>query len=223
MEKLILLMVIVATCCATPQDLSGKVFVFPKETNTNRVILLTPKTRFNSVTICLRYISDLSRPYGLFSLATPTHNNDFVLFKANPESDIRLHARDGSTGFTSLKLDPNTWHSMCATWDSTTGLAQLWVDGKATIKRFVQTGPINGAPISILGQEQDTYGAGFDAKQSFVGMITDFHMWDTIIPTCEIKRFIGEKHFIPGNVFSWKALDFQVKGQVLVEEASDVM
>ncbi|KAJ4923772.1 hypothetical protein JOQ06_024935 [Pogonophryne albipinna] len=223
MEKLILLMVIFGTCCAAPQDLSGKVFVFPKETNTDCVVLMTPKTRFNSVTTCLRYQSDLSRTYGIFSLATPTFKNAFLIYKINAESDIELNARDGKAYFTSLKLDANTWHSMCATWDSSTGLAQLWVDGKATIKKFVQTGAIITAPIAILGQEQDTYGGGFDAKQSFIGMITDFHMWDTVIPTCEIRRYMEDKHFSPGNVFSWKALDFQVKGQVLMELVSEVM
>ncbi|KAJ4930625.1 hypothetical protein JOQ06_024934 [Pogonophryne albipinna] len=223
MEKLILLMVIFGTCCAAPQDLSGKVFVFPKETNTDCVVLMTPKTRFNSVTTCLRYQSDLSRTYGIFSLATPTFNNDFLIYKINAESHINLHARGENAGFSSLKLDANTWHSMCATWDSYTGLAQLWVDGKATTKKFVQTGAIIGAPIAILGQEQDTYGGGFDAKQSFIGMITDFHMWDTVIPTCEIRRYMEDKHFSPGNVFSWKALDFQVKGQVLMELVSEVM
>ncbi|KAK1895829.1 Serum amyloid P-component [Dissostichus eleginoides] len=198
MEKLILLMVIFGTCCAAPQDLSGKVFVFPKETNTDRVVLMTPKTRFNSVTTCVRYQSDLSRTYGIFSLATTTFNNDFVIYKSNAESDIEL----------------------CSGWESR---LHLWVDGKATTKKFVQTGAITGAPIAILGQEQDTYGGGFVAKQSFIGMITDFHMWDTVIPTCEIRSYMEDKHFSPGNVFSWKALDFQVKGQVLMELASEVM
>nr|XP_046256844.1 C-reactive protein-like isoform X2 [Scatophagus argus] len=205
MEKLLILMVMFATCSATPKDLSGKVFIFPRENNKDHVKLLTSQTEFNSVTTCLR------------------HNNDFVLFKINSRDVIRMHARDGGTDFLSLSFSPNAWHSMCATWHSDTGLAQLWVDGKATIKRFIQTGNITGPPSTVLGQEQDGYGGGFDANQSFIGMITKVHMWDYLLPAAEIKHYMDNKHFTPGNVFNWRNLDFEIRGQVFVEEESDIM
>lgn len=223
MKKLFLLLVMFTTCCAITKDLSGKVFVFPRETNRDHVKLQTSQTKFNFVTVCLRFQTDLTRNYGLFSLSTSTHSNDFVLFKINSEDVIRIHARDGGTDFLSLSLSPNTWHSMCATWRADNGLAQLWVDGKATIKRFIQTGPITGAPITILGQEQDSYGGGFDANQSFIGMITQVHMWDSVLTAADIKRYMDNKHFTPGNVFNWGNLDYETTGQVLVEEESEVM
>ncbi|XP_029927977.1 C-reactive protein-like [Myripristis murdjan] len=222
MEKFLVLMVMFATCCATPQDLSGKMFVFPKETNTAHVKLLTTKTEFNAVTLCLRFFTDLSRNYGLFSLSTPTHSNDFVLFKINSGDVIRIHARDGGTDFLALSFPPNTWHSMCATWGSDTGVAQLWVDGKPTVRRFILSGqPITGAPITILGQEQDTYGGSFDANQAFIGMITKVHMWDYVLSPSEIKRYVNDENFTPGNVFNWRALEFEITGQVLVEQNQD--
>uniref|UniRef100_UPI0037E8D751 C-reactive protein-like n=1 Tax=Semicossyphus pulcher TaxID=241346 RepID=UPI0037E8D751 len=223
MEKLVLLMVMFATCCATPQDLTGKVFVFPRESSTDHIKLVTSKTEFNSVTVCLRFITDLSRNYGLFSLATPSFSNSFVLFKINSEDVIRMHAMDGGTDFLSLSFSPNTWHSMCATWSSDNGLGQLWVDGKPTIKRFIKSGPMTGAPISILGQEQDSYGGGFDSNQSFLGMITKVHMWDYVLSSAEIHRYVDDTQFTPGNVFNWRALEFEVTGKVLMEEESKVM
>lgn len=69
------------------------------------------------------------------------------------------------------------------------GLSQLWVNGKATIKRFVSTVPIVGAPIIILGQDQEYYGGGFEGSQSFIGMITQVHMWDYVFLPPEIKRY----------------------------------
>ncbi|KAF1387928.1 hypothetical protein PFLUV_G00085000 [Perca fluviatilis] len=223
MGTLLFVMVMFATCCAAPQDLSGKVFVFPKESNTDRVRLLTSQTKFSSVTTCLRFKTDLTRNYGLFSLSTSAQSNDFVLFKINSEDVIRMHARGEDTDFLSLSFAPNTWHSMCATWRSDNGLAQLWVDGKATIKRYIKAGPITGAPIITLGQKQGTHGGGFDAKQSFIGMITKVHLWDYVIPTAEIKRYMDDKHFISGNVFNWGALQYEITGQVLVDEESEVM
>ncbi|XP_040901389.1 C-reactive protein-like [Toxotes jaculatrix] len=224
MEKLLLLIIMISTCCAEPQDLSGKVFVFPKESNRDHVKLLTSKTSFSSVTVCLRFLTDLKRNYGLFSLSTSKYSNNFVLFKINSEDVIRMHALDGGTDFLSLSFPPNTWHSMCATWSSDSGLAQLWVDGKPTIKRFIKSGEsISGPPITILGQEQDTYGGGFDASQSFIGMISKVHMWDHVISASEIKRYMNDKHFTPGNVFNWRSLEFEIIGQVLVDEDPELM
>ncbi|XP_059195246.1 serum amyloid P-component-like [Centropristis striata] len=223
MEKLLLLMVVFATCNAEPQDLTGKVFVFPKESTKDHVKLLTSKTEFNAVTVCLRFQTDLTRNYALFSLSTPTHNNEFVIFKTNSGDVLRIHARDPFAEFLSLSFVPNTWHAMCATWSSDKGIAQLWLDGKPTIRRFIQTGAITGAPITILGQEQDSYGGGFDANQSFLGMITKVHMWDSVIPASQIKRYMEDKHFTPGNVFNWRALDFEITGQVVVDEETEVM
>ncbi|CAJ1062251.1 C-reactive protein-like isoform X3 [Xyrichtys novacula] len=218
MEKLLIFVVMCAVCSAVPQDLTGKVFVFPKETGTDHVKLLTSMTLFNSATVCMRFKTDLSRNYGLFSLATPSFNNDFVLFKPSTGGVIRMHALDGGTDFLSLSFPPNTWHSMCATWNSGNGLSQLWVNGKPSIKRFIKTGPIKGAPITILGQEQDSYGGGFDATQSFLGMITKVHMWNYVLSNEEIQRYVKNEQFTPGNVFNWRALDFQITGAVYVED-----
>ncbi|XP_070692118.1 C-reactive protein-like [Pempheris klunzingeri] len=223
MEKLLLLMLMLVTCCAVPQDLSGKVFVFPKENNRDHVKLITFQTKFNSVTVCLRFLTDLTRNYGLFSLATSTVSNAFMLFKTNSEDVIRVFAQGGSTDFLSLSFPPNKWHSMCTTWSSENGVAQLWLDGKATIKRFIKTGPIAGTPITILGQEQDSHGGGFNANQSFLGMITNVHMWNHVTPAAEIKRYMDDKHFTPGNVFNWRSLDYHITGEVLVDEESEVV
>ncbi|XP_061838519.1 C-reactive protein-like [Nerophis lumbriciformis] len=219
MEKLFLITLMLATCSAVPRDLSGKVFVFPKETATDHIKLLTSKTSLNAVTVCLRFLTDLSRNYGLLSLATATHNNDLVLFKSNSQDVMSMHARDSNTDFLAVSLPPNSWHSMCATWNSENGVAQLWVDGKQTVKRFIHSGqPISGDFITILGQEQDSYGGGFDAKQSFIGMISRFHMWDYVIAPEEIYRYMWDVHFTPGNVFNWRALDYQIVGDVLLEQ-----
>ncbi|XP_074540280.1 C-reactive protein-like [Halichoeres trimaculatus] len=217
MERLFVFMMMLATCYATPKDLTGKVFVFPKETATDHVKLLTTRTELQSVTLCMRFMTDLSRNYGLFSLATTSFDNTFILFKTD-DDNMRVHALGGGTDFLSLSFPPNTWHSICATWNSENGLAQLWMDGKPSIKRFIKTGPITGPPITILGQEQDTYGGGFELKQSFIGMITNLHMWDYVLSNAEINNYVENNPFTPGNVFNWRALEFEITGAIYVEE-----
>ncbi|CAK6960700.1 C-reactive protein-like [Scomber scombrus] len=56
MEKL-LLVTLFASCYATLKDLSGKVFVLPRRDKSDYVKLLTTKTKLNSVTVCLRFIT----------------------------------------------------------------------------------------------------------------------------------------------------------------------
>lgn len=171
------------------------------------------------MSLLFRFLTDLTRNYALFSLSTSTHFNDFVVFKTNSDDVITIHVRDGGTDFLSLSFPPNTWHSMCATWRSETGIAQLWVDGKPTIKRFIHAGqPISGPFSIILGQEQDTYGGGFDATQSFIGMISKVYMWDYVLSASEIQNYVDGNSFTRGNVLNWRALDYEIKGQVLVEE-----
>lgn len=67
-------------------------------------------------------------------------------------------------------------------------------------------------------QEQDSYGGGYDLKQSFVGMMADVHMWDHTLSPCEIHKYVDGLNFTPGNVLNWGALEFQITGKVIVED-----
>lgn len=66
-------------------------------------------------------------------------------------------------------------------------------------------------------QEQDSHGGGFDLKQSFVGMMSDVHLWDHILSSCEIQNYVDELNFTPGNVLNWSALEFEIIDRVLIE------
>ncbi|XP_068614202.1 C-reactive protein-like [Brachionichthys hirsutus] len=221
MEKLLLLMVVFAVCHAEPKDMSGKVFVFPKEAITDYVKLLTNKNKFDAVTTCLRFQTDLGRRYSIISLATQSSSNDYLIFKTNVDG-ILMHVRNPSTVFQSMPLTPNVWHSLCSTWRSDYGTAQLWLDDQTSIIRYIAKGPISGKPSTILGQEQDSYGGGFDVAQSFVGVITDVHMWDHIIASEEIKYYMKRRYFSPGNVYNWGSLDYEIVGDVRVARERDV-
>ncbi|KAM4601400.1 C-reactive protein-like [Polymixia lowei] len=216
--KFFVLLVVLTVCTATPQDLSGKMFTFPQETNTAHVKLNTSMEDFGAVSVCLRSFTDLSRNHILFSLATPSSANDFLIFKSSKDNQIEMYVKNTNAGFRGQEYKLNTWHSVCSTWEATSGLGQLWLDGKPTSRKFIKSGSnIRGPTIITLGQEQDSHGGGFDAQQSFVGMISDVHMWDYVLSPCEIQRFLDELNFTPGNVLNWRALQFQTEGRVLLE------
>ncbi|XP_070822493.1 C-reactive protein-like [Chaetodon trifascialis] len=213
----LLLLVLLTACAASPRDLSGKMFTFPEETNTANVRLTTSRQDFSAVTVCLRSITDLTRDHMIFSLATPSAHNGFLIFKSSTSGLIYVTVNNKDIKFGAQDYKLNVWHTICSTWDSASGLVQLWHDGKPSIRKFVGGSKIT-KPIVILGQEQDSYGGAFHSKQSFVGMVSDVHMWDYILSPYEIQRYVDDLNFTPGNVLNWRALEFQTSGRVLIED-----
>ncbi|XP_021435889.2 serum amyloid P-component [Oncorhynchus mykiss] len=218
MERLFLVHVLFTMCWAVPQDLSGKMFTFPKESDSDHVGLIPKGENYPSVTVCLRYFTDVKRAFSIFSMATPTSTNDFLLFKES-NGDMELQVRYVGNTFTGLPDEQNMWMALCGSWDSVTGLSQVWINGKPSARKIGYTAGsvLNGKPIIILGQDQDSYGGHFDKGQSFIGQLTDVHMWNYVLSPCEIQRFTSDLNFTPGNVLNWRSLEYTINGHVVLE------
>lgn len=199
---------------AAAQDMSAKMFTFPEETDTAHVRLIPAQTSFSAATVCHRSFTDLKRDHVLFSLATPSRQNALLI---TAQHDIKPHIQDIRVQYGGLHYSPNQWHSICTTWDSDSGLVQLWFNGIPLTRKYTTESPFTELPNIILGQEQDSYGGGFVAAESFVGMMTDVHMWNYVLSSCEIQKYMKELNFTPGNVLNWAALNFEITGRVLIE------
>uniref|UniRef100_A0A8C6SD29 Pentraxin (PTX) domain-containing protein n=1 Tax=Neogobius melanostomus TaxID=47308 RepID=A0A8C6SD29_9GOBI len=184
-------------------DLSGKMFVFPQETNTAHVKLIPANVNLQSLTVCHRSFTDLKRDHSLFSLSSPSHHNEFLVFMSWP----------------SLDYAPNKWHSICTTWNSSSGLVQMWFNGQPLVIKYIPfTLPLTTNPIIIVGQEQDSHGGGFAINQCLVGMMCDVHMWNYEVSPCEILKYMKGEGVTPGNVLNWAALNYQSIGNVLIKD-----
>ncbi|KAM9851645.1 serum amyloid P-component-like [Aulostomus maculatus] len=221
--KYLPLLVMLTACAAAPKDLSGKMFTFPKKNDVAHVKLTASKENYSKVTVCLRSFTDLKRNHVLFSLATTSFSNDFLIMWDEGNKELEIYVRDQITDFIQEGNKLNMWHSICATWESSTGLAQVWFDGQPSSRKTITSGSnIVGRPIITIGQEQDSYGGGFSADQSFVGMMSDVHMWDYVLSPCELQRYVDDLNFTPGNVLNWRALEFQIVDQVLTESKQNI-
>lgn len=165
----------------------------------------------------MRFFSSVSRAQSLFSLAVRSNDNAFLLFK--PSVGVyRLHVLGAALDIRGLPDDPDAWNSVCWTWESSTGVTTLWVNNKRSTRRILQQGArLDGVPSIILGQEQDRYGGGFDETQSFVGDITDVHLWDRVVTACDVRMYMEGNPFSPGNLLSWTSLQYVTSGSVHVE------
>ncbi|TSK18014.1 Serum amyloid P-component [Bagarius yarrelli] len=192
-------------------------FTFPVASNRNhvRLIPLENKSNFTAITVCLRAFSDLSRSQVLFSLALPTTPNAFLIIKPK-QGNYELFVGGQNVEFWGLQDELNVWNSVCATWDGKTGLSQLWINGNpSTRKGFSRLGSLSGHPKIILGQKQDSYDGGFDIEQSFVGMLTDVHMWDSVLSLAEIAQYMHDELYQPGNILNWDSLEYSKTGYVI--------
>uniref|UniRef100_A0A3P9IEQ0 Pentraxin family member n=1 Tax=Oryzias latipes TaxID=8090 RepID=A0A3P9IEQ0_ORYLA len=129
---------------------------------------------------------------------------------SNQNQEIQPNVRNAGVRYGGRNYKPNMWYSNCSTWDSATGLVQIWFDGKPSFRKYIISGAITQTAILLLGQEQDSHGGGFNINQSFVGMMSDVHMWNYTLSPCEIQNYMNKGSFTPGNVLNWKALNFQI-------------
>ena len=117
--------------------------------------LTVPLTIKIIMCICNAYRSftELRRDHSLFSLSTPSADNDFLIFKGAADGVFHMWARQNRKDFGGQNYKLNAWLSICSTWDAASGLVQLWIDGKPSSRMFVSSGSnINGPIITVLGQ-----------------------------------------------------------------------
>ncbi|KAJ0070039.1 hypothetical protein NL108_000303, partial [Boleophthalmus pectinirostris] len=200
------------------EDLSGKMFTFPLETSWAHVRITTSRQHLAATTVCFRYFTDLTKEFGMFSMATSSHQNSFTIFKKARTDHFQVFVRDALAEYYGQEYKINTWQSLCSTWDSSTGLTQLWLNGIPSARKFITTSEINGPIIIVLGQEQDSHGGGFDIKQSFVGMTADLHMWDYALSPVQILNYSHNITVPEGNLLRWGSLEFQKTSRVEIED-----
>ncbi|XP_041430345.1 mucosal pentraxin-like [Xenopus laevis] len=215
MEKtrVVILILLTASGILTQKDMDGKVFLMPRETSTSYVRLYPMRNGpIANLTVCLKCHTDLARTYTLFSLATSSKYNDFLMFHYTNRFSIYV-------GNQQLFFNiPSTveLRSICVSWGSLSGEVVLWINGNPYPRKMFMKGYRVGAnPIIIIGQEQDNYGGGFDASQSFVGEISDVHMWDRVLSSQDLMDVLYNSN-ISGNVINWQNLTYETKGEVLV-------
>ncbi|XP_056408526.1 serum amyloid P-component-like [Hyla sarda] len=211
-EKMLVWMLLCISRVLGWTDMKEKLFSFPKQSSTSYVELFPELSGpFEEATVCMRFHSDLTRGYSLFSLSTRSKSNDFLLYYFPGSNKFSLSVSDIHRYNILQGNNFTEWTSICVTWNSSVG--SVWIDGKKyNIDRTANV-TIGADPIIIIGQEQDSYGGGFETSQSFVGEITNVHMWDKALTDNNIIDYCADNE-ISGNVINWNALRYNLTGNV---------
>uniref|UniRef100_T1IZH1 Sushi, von Willebrand factor type A, EGF and pentraxin domain-containing protein 1 n=1 Tax=Strigamia maritima TaxID=126957 RepID=T1IZH1_STRMM len=133
--------------------------------------------------------------------------NKFIIFIQNQE------IRTTITG-------DSQWHNYALTWDSFGGTYSVFIDGK-----FLFTGSniSPGIPLFrgffVLGQEQDLLASGFSSTESFVGLISQFNVWNFAMNEKEILKVSSRCGYV-GNVVAWPDVKTKFLGSDVFVRAS---
>ncbi|KAL1769875.1 CRP [Sigmodon hispidus] len=220
MEKLLWCSLIMISFSQTfaQKDMSNMAFVFPEESANSYVTLeAQSKNPLKAFTVCLHIYTDLSttRSFSIFSYATKNSSNDILLFWSKDRGYV--FGVGGPEVLYKASKMPDAPSHICACWESATGIAEFWVDGKPKVRKSLQKGYTVETDASIiLGQEQDSYGGSFDVKQSLVGDIGDVNMWDTVLSPERINTvYVGGT--LSPTVLNWQALKYKTQGNVFLK------
>ncbi|XP_051003865.1 serum amyloid P-component [Acomys russatus] len=196
-------------------DLKGKVFVFPRQSESDHVKLIPHLEKpLENFTLCFRSFSDLSRHHSLFSYSVRGRDNELLVYKER-DGEYSLHIGHSKVTTRGKEEFASPVH-FCTSWESSSGIAEFWVNGKPWVKKGLKKGyAVEDQPSIVLGQEQDSYGGGFDKDQSFVGEIGDLNMWDSVL-TPEDIQFVYQGSPLNPNILAWEALSYEANGDVVV-------
>ncbi|XP_027897205.1 pentraxin fusion protein-like [Xiphophorus couchianus] len=191
--------------------------VFPSETSTSYVEMIATKPlKLTAFTLCMRVATELSGEREILLFAYRT--NDFDELNVWRELDGRLSFYLSGDGVLFQVPDLGYLQThLCFTWDSSSGAAAVFMNGRKSQTKIYRKGhTIRPGGRVILGQDPDSFLGEFDAKQSFVGEISDVTMWDSVLSDHAIQSLFNGRRVEKGNVFDWETVELIPFGEVEV-------
>ncbi|KFP11119.1 putative G-protein coupled receptor 144, partial [Egretta garzetta] len=202
------------------------VLVFGDKTDTKYVKVLSDFPALPAVTACahLQWDTSTQEIATIFSYAVPTFINEFQLRGfVDEEGFVRfaLIVHGHHSPYLPVFRADGQWHHFCVTWQQENGTWAIYADGKrrASASGLCAVGPsapqaIYGQGTFIIGQDQDSLGGGFRAKESFSGNITDLHVWQNILGAEQIEKVRSCWVVEQDLVFGWSSNALEVESTV---------
>ncbi|NWS20010.1 AGRD2 protein, partial [Pachyramphus minor] len=205
---------------------SVPVLVFRDKTDTKYVKVLSDFPALPAVTACahLQWDTRTQEIATIFSYAVPAFMNEFQLRGfVDEEGFVRfaLIVHGHHSPYLPVFRADGQWHHFCVTWQQENGTWAIYADGKrrASASGLCAAGPsapqaIYGQGTFIIGQDQDSLGGTFRAKESFSGNITDLHIWQRVLGTEQIEQVRSCWVIEQDLVFGWSSDTLELESTV---------
>ena len=152
------------------------------------------------VTIAFWLKTSKSGAQTIVSSANQLNDNEHIVFLLNERlivffSHGRVRSRQGRCDVEIQPIADGTWHHFAVIRNASLGHADFFINGEEYTKRCrhlvydilkVEAGGL------ILGQDQDTFGGGFDARQVLRGALDDLRIYDGILSAIEVQALMRE-------------------------------
>uniref|UniRef100_A0A8C6Y9E3 Pentraxin (PTX) domain-containing protein n=1 Tax=Naja naja TaxID=35670 RepID=A0A8C6Y9E3_NAJNA len=171
------------------KSVDGKAFVFCK-LSANSYVLRKPNVDqgLRRLTLRLRFFTDLTRSFSLFSAASRDHDNEVLLLR-NPKG---FEMRVGGECAPFMMPNPSGRSAI------------RWVAVLVAKERVSQ---------GLWGQDRSD--GCFDVKQSFVGEIAEVSLWDKVLTAKGVNKTQLPGASKP--LLDWTSLKFQIQGDIVTE------
>ncbi|KAM3824883.1 C-reactive protein-like [Vipera latastei] len=167
-----------------------------------------------SFTLCLKFYSELKQDFSLFSAASRDHSNEILVFKEATRYEVSL-GNQALLFQLPEERGSGLGEDLCLTWDSATGIIQLWLNRIPLPRKVVAKGyRIRRDLVILLGQDQDSYGGSLDAGQAFEGEVGEVYLWDSVLSASQLRRL--QRHGDSAPLLDWSSLSYEIKGDVMV-------
>ncbi|XP_023336040.1 uncharacterized protein LOC111707216 [Eurytemora carolleeae] len=108
-----------------------------------------------------------------------------------------------------------TWRHLCLVYDLPKDQFKVFADGEKVNSGSWSENPnaVNPDGVLILGQDQDNMGGGFESRQSFSGLISQFNIWNYALQDYEIETLAECRSDAWGNVVASKTNSFIISNE----------
>ncbi|KAL9972416.1 hypothetical protein ACROYT_G018715 [Oculina patagonica] len=143
-----------------------------------------------------------------------------VCFFAKDTDDNKPSGVYAMNEYAGVALDYGKWNHVCFTWSSANGDYKFYKDGvlEGSGSGLNKGGKIRFGGTTVIGQDQDTLGGGFNTDQSFVGELTEVNVWGEVLSESDIAAQYSNCHVTQGSVNWWSQFKDGVHGGVVVVE-----
>ncbi|XP_069583043.1 C-reactive protein-like [Ranitomeya imitator] len=215
MKIQVLLFVVITGCCAL-ENLHGASFVFSTSSATARVVLkpniIEP---LREITACVQSYTDNIQTDSFLRMDGEKSMTQFHLYQHGEYYNIVI----GGV-FLSIKTSKESmeWRLICASWESSTGVIHLVVNGKLFPRKVLRPGYIIDSNVTVvLGQNLNFY----KGAPSYVGEIRNVNVWDRALHPSEMQSMYYDNcYYCSGSVISWESVDYELYGDVILYKPS---
>ncbi|KAG7504121.1 pentraxin fusion protein-like [Solea senegalensis] len=160
---------LIATSAVLAGSLAVKSAVFQKETSSSYLELVPLKSlSLSAFTLCMRVATELKGEREVILFAYRTRDFDELNLWRELDGRLAFYLSGEGVFFDVPQLGALETH-LCASWDSSSGAATIFMDGKKSLTKIYKKGHnIRSGGKVIIGQDPDSYLGDFDANQSFV-------------------------------------------------------